>query len=108
MITWITGQSGSGKTTKALRMRTREIILDGDALRAVWPGLTLSREDRWEQNLRAARLAKLLEDQGHDVIVATICPYRELRDQVQEITNCTFIYLEGGKSGEDYPYEPNN
>jgi adenylylsulfate kinase len=84
----------------------REIILDGNALRDVWPGLGFSQEDRWEQNLRAARLAKLLDDQGFNVIVATICPYRALRDEVQAITHCRFVQLSGGKEpSEEYPYE---
>ena len=86
-------------------MRKHEIILDGDAMRAVWPGMGFTKEDRCEHNMRVARMAKELEDQGFDVIVATICPYRDLRDDVQRITRCRFIYLEGGKEGKDYPYE---
>jgi len=39
------------------------------------------------------------------VIVATICPYRDLRGRVQEITGCRFVYVEGGKKGKEYPYE---
>lgn len=106
MITWITGNSGSGKTTLAHTVRTNEVILDGDALRKVWTDLGLSKEDRWEHNLRAARLARMVADQGFNVIVATICPYAELRKQVQNITNCTFVYLEGGRAASDeYPYE---
>ncbi len=105
MITWITGNSGAGKTTLAHRLKKHEIILDGYELRAIWPGLGFSKEDRIEQNMRAARLAKNLEDQGFDVIVSTICPFKELRAQVQEITGCRFIYLEGGEQGAEYPYE---
>ena len=105
MITWITGNSGAGKTTLARKMRINETILDGDAMRACWPGLGFSKKDRWENNLRIARIAKMLEDQGHDVIVATICPYRELREEVRKITGCKFIYIEGGKTGVQYPYE---
>ena len=105
MITWITGNSGSGKTTLAKKMRKDEIILDGNILRMVWPGLGFSKEDRQEQNLRVARLAKMLEEQGFGVIIATICPYKDLRDEVQKITGCTFFYLAGGKSGVEYPYE---
>lgn len=86
-------------------MRSDEIILDGDAMRAVWVGMGFSEADRREQNLRVARLAKELEGQGFNVIVATICPYRDLRDEVQKITNCRFIYLSGGKSGDQFPYE---
>lgn len=105
MITWITGNSCSGKTTLSKRIRTNQIILDGDTMRSIWPGLGFSESDRREQNMRIARLAKELNYQGFDVIVSTICPYRDLREQVQKITNCKFIYLDGGKSGKDYPYE---
>jgi adenylylsulfate kinase len=105
VVTWITGNSGSGKTTLAKRMRRGEVLLDGDTLRAIWPGLTLSPEDRRENNLRAARLAAELDRQGFDVIVATICPYRDLRDEVQRLTKCKFISLDGGKEGPEYPYE---
>lgn len=106
MITWITGNSWSGKTTLAKRMiKPGEILLDGDAMRAVWPGLGFAKQDREEQNMRIARMAKELESQGFDVIVATICPYKKLREDVQRITRCRFIYLEGGKEGKDYPYE---
>ncbi len=104
MITWITGDSGSGKTTLAHRLRKNEVILDGDEMRGVWT-VGFSREDRWEHNLRIARLAKLLAAQGFDIIIASICPFRELRREVQEITGCRFIYLEGGRTGKEYPYE---
>lgn len=104
-IQWITGNSGAGKTTLAKQMQRHEILLDGDAMRAVWPGLGFTRLDRFEQNMRVARLAKELASQGFDVIVATICPYRALRKQIQAMTGCRFIYLEGGKTGKDYPYE---
>lgn len=114
MITWIYGNSGAGKSTLAERLRIGDleqykfdacVILDGDALRTIWSDLGLSEADRREQNLRAARLAKLLDDQGVNVIVATICPYRDLREQVRAITDCRFIYLEGGKVGPEYPFE---
>lgn len=105
-VTWITGNSWSGKTTLAQRMiKPGEILLDGDAMRAVWPGLGFTKADRVEQNMRIARMAKEMSDQGFNVIVATICPYRDLRNEVQKITRCRFIYLEGGKVGKDYPYE---
>ncbi len=103
-IEWISGQSKSGKSTLARKMRTKEIILDGDVIRAtINKDLGFSREDRWENNLRIARLAKELDKQGFDVIVATIAPYKELREEIKQITGCKFIYLEGGiKRG---PYE---
>lgn len=109
MITWITGQSKSGKSTLARKMRKNEIILDGDAMRStINKDLGFSKEDRIENNMRIARLAKELESQGFDVIVTTICPYKELREDIRKITGCKFIYLEGGIKHKDYPYEENN
>lgn len=106
MITWITGNSGSGKTTLAKKIIASDggILLDGDGMRTCW-SLGLSKEDRVENNMRIAKIAKVLDGQGFNVVVATICPYRELREQVKRITKCRFIYLEGGIEGEDYPYE---
>ncbi|HEY1037173.1 MAG TPA: adenylyl-sulfate kinase [Candidatus Paceibacterota bacterium] len=107
MITWITGNSGSGKTTLANSMRVNltDVILDGDAMRNVWQDLGFSEADRRTQNVRVARLALELERQGFHVIVATICPYRTLRAEIQKMTGCNFIYLKGGKVGPEYPYE---
>ena len=108
MIIWITGQSKSGKTTIAKQLKTnRAIILDGDDIRSIYP-TGFSQKERWEHNLRVAKLAKLLESQGFEVIVALICPYKKLRNEVKEICNCGFIYLSGGKIHKDYPYEYEN
>ncbi len=103
-ITWITGNSKSGKTTLANKMISGEVLLDGDDMRTVWTDLKFTKDDRWEQNMRIARLAKILDKQGFNVIVCTICPFRELRKQVQELTGCKFITLEGGIE-RDFPYE---
>lgn len=105
MITWITGNRGAGKSTLLQKIRRHgDVILDGHSLRQVWPDLGFSKKDRWEQNLRTARLAKLLADQGHNVLVATICPFKKLREEVNHITDCRFIYLTGGM-GKECPYE---
>jgi len=103
---WISGNSGSGKTTLANQLKDdKTIILDGDRIREIQGNVGFSREARWEHNLRTARLAKELEGQGFRAIVSLICPYRELRAEVQKITGCKFIYLAGGKKHKDYPYE---
>lgn len=83
------------------------ILLDGDDLRAIWPELGLSRTDRWEQNLRAARLAKLIADQGFLVVVATIAPFEKLRREIRAITGCTFIFVDHNEFPDDpeRPYE---
>jgi len=85
--------------------RPGDIVLDGDEMREVWQNLNMTEKDRIENNMRIARLAKMLSDQGLNVIVAVICPYRDLRKAVKKITNCKFIYIEGGKVGKQYPYQ---
>lgn len=103
---WLTGNSGSGKTT--LSAEIADVIhLDGDQMRAVWPGLGFSAEDRREQNLRVARLARVLLNQGHNVVVSTICPFAALRNEIRQIIpTVKFVFLEGGKPPtEEYPYE---
>lgn len=103
-ILWITGNSKSGKSTLARRLKKDEIILDGDEMRTLWPDLGFSEEDRRENNLRIAKLAKILDRQDFNVIVATICPFKNLRQEIQKMTGCRFIYLEGGIE-RDYEYE---
>lgn len=107
MIIWLTGNSGAGKSTLAKKLvDNKTVILDGDDLRYIWQDLDLSRKGREEQSLRTARLAKSIEAQGFNVIVAVICPYENLRSKVKKITNCQFIYLPyGKKNSEEYPYE---
>lgn len=103
---WIHGQTGAGKTTLAKRMKTdNTIILDGDELRTVWK-LGFSKEDRWEQNMRAARLGEILERQGFEVIISTICPYRKLREEINKKFNVRWIQLGGGITpSKEFPYE---
>jgi len=116
MITWILGQSNAGKSTLANALQGIEdgnmgspyhlsINLDGDDLRKIWTDLGFSKRDRYEQNLRVAKLAKLLDDQGVNVVVSVICPYKELRAKIKKITNCKFIYIEGGDEGDKFPFE---
>lgn len=107
MILWITGNTQSGKTTLAKKLMGKNtILLDGDEMRAtVNRSLGLTTVDRWENNIRIARLAKLLEEQGFSIIVAVICPYKALRRAVETITGCKWIYIPGGKKGREYPYE---
>ena len=86
-VYWITGLSGSGKSTigQQLHYRLRKndvpvVFLDGDNLRQVFGGdLGHSVADRRLVCMRNARICKLLSDQGIHVICATIC----LLDEVQ-------------------------
>lgn len=94
-IQWVYGPSGCGKTTLARKLLDRTTIhLDGDDMRRVWIDLGFSDEDRRTQNLRIANLARVLDRQGFNIVVSTICPTAELRAEVYAITGCTFIHIE--------------
>jgi len=98
MIWWLYGESGSGKTTlaKELCHDNRTVLLDADSIRpAICEDLGYTEEDRKKNNKRIARLAKLLADQGLNVVVSTICPYEDLRKEVYFICKCRFIRVEG-------------
>ena len=100
MIEWIYGDSGMGKTTlakKIISSTPNSVLLDGDDMRKVWPELKFSDEDRYTQNIRVARLARVLELQGFNVVVATINPSEATRKEVQQITNCKFIHIESNE-----------
>ncbi len=105
MIIWITGNSESGKTTLAWQMKTANtIILDGDLVRGIYPA-GFSMKERWSHNIRTAKLAKMLHNQGFDVVISLICPYTELRAEINGMMEISWIYLSGGKKHKDYPYE---
>jgi len=108
MIIWITGNTGAGKTTLANTLKNvikNSIVLDGNDMRDVWQDLGMSKKDREENNMRIARLAKNLESQGNNIIVAVIAPYEELRERIKKITNCKFIYIPHDTKRDDAPYE---
>lgn len=85
-VVWLTGVSGSGKTTVAglLAERLRAdgldpVVLDGDRLRAIMPvALGYTQEDRRHMGRFYARLASEIAGQGHVVICATISLFHEV------------------------------
>jgi adenylylsulfate kinase len=96
---WLTGLSGSGKSTvavdleKALVSRgVRAYILDGDNVRhGLNKNLGFSPEDRTENIRRIGEVAKLFTDAGLIAITAFISPYRADRDQVRALMPDDFI-----------------
>jgi len=77
MIIQIIGLPGSGKTTlaTALKERINAIHLNADYVRAtINSDLGFTIEDRIEHARRLGEMARMLDGQGHTVIVDFICP----------------------------------
>ncbi len=90
---WLTGLSGSGKSTIAVDLEkslcergVRTYILDGDNIRhGLNKNLGFSPEDRTENIRRIGEVANLFTDAGLVAITAFISPYRADRDQVRAL-----------------------
>jgi len=96
-IIWLTGNSGAGKTTLAKYMcdnLMNWVNLDGDEMRdSISLGAGFSKEEREEHNLRVARLAKVLSNNGHNVVISVIAPFQSTRDKINQIIDCNWVYL---------------
>jgi len=88
-VYWLTGLSGSGKTTIANELSkylNKPFILDGDIFRyGLSKDLGFSKKDRIENHRRVAEIAKILSDLGYNVIVSFISPYEINRKLAKEI-----------------------
>jgi adenylylsulfate kinase len=90
---WLTGLSGSGKSTvavaaeKALLQRGHlAYVLDGDNVRhGLNKNLGFSPEDRTENIRRIAEVAKLFSEAGVIALTSFISPYRADRDAARAI-----------------------
>ena len=92
-VVWLTGLSGSGKSSIATELE-RELfnagkhayVLDGDNIRhGLNSDLGFSPEDRKENIRRIGEVARLFADGGIVAITAFISPYRADRDLVRKM-----------------------
>ncbi|PZX46072.1 bifunctional enzyme CysN/CysC [Roseinatronobacter thiooxidans] len=91
MVLWMTGLSGSGKSTianlverKLARMNRHTFLLDGDNVRhGLNKDLGFTDADRVENIRRVGEVAKLMTDAGLIVITAFISPFRSEREMVR-------------------------
>jgi adenylyl-sulfate kinase len=102
-VLWLTGLSGSGKTTIAeilegeLRSRGLKVErLDGDIVReGLTRDLGFSKEDREKNIERVTFVAKLLSRNGIGCICSFISPYQSIRDKVRsQTTNFVEIFVD--------------
>jgi adenylylsulfate kinase len=92
VVVWMTGLSGSGKSTIACLLEQRLLEkgklayrLDGDNVRlGLNKNLRFSAADRAENIRRIGEVAKLFADAGVIVIASFISPYRSDRDLVRD------------------------
>jgi len=91
-VLWLTGLSGSGKSTIGRRLeqmllerKTFAYVLDGDNLRhGLNADLGFAPEDRRENIRRVGEVSALFADAGVVVIAAFISPYRKDRDAIRQ------------------------
>jgi bifunctional enzyme CysN/CysC len=91
-LIWLTGLSGSGKSTIANALEKRlfesgihSYVLDGDNLRlGLNKDLGFTKEDRAENVRRVAEVGKLMVDAGLVVVVALVSPFKVDRDHARE------------------------
>ena len=95
MVIWVTGLSASGKTTLAkhfiehMNKKKRHFALvDGDNVRDIFLNdLDFDKESRFKQITRMQDIAKFLDDQGCNVIVAALYSHPKLLNRNRKIFN---------------------
>lgn len=94
LLIWLTGLSGSGKSTIASELEAilnkdygvHTYLLDGDNIRTgLNSDLGFSSEDREENIRRIGEVARLMVDAGLIVITAFISPFQRDRDLVRKL-----------------------
>ena len=100
---WLTGLSGSGKSTVAALLETelrargrRAEVLDGDVVRThLTSELGFSKEDRDRNIRRVGWVCELLSRNDVIAIASVISPYRAIRDEIRErIPRFVEVYME--------------
>lgn len=94
---WLTGLTGSGKTTIAVALERRlfaqgmtAVVLDGSTLRLnVNRDLGFSGDDRAEHVRRTAEIARMLNEAGLVAICALISPHAQERGRARRIVGAS-------------------
>ncbi|MEO7360912.1 MAG: adenylyl-sulfate kinase [Gemmatimonadaceae bacterium] len=91
-VIWLTGLSGSGKSTISDQLTTRLQALglrveplDGDKVREIFPSTGFSRADRDAHIRRIGFVASRLEHHGVFVVASFVSPYAESREFVRTL-----------------------
>jgi adenylylsulfate kinase len=99
-VIWLTGLSGSGKSTIATELENTLVVdgknafvLDGDNIRhGLNADLGFSPEDRKENIRRISEVAKLFYQANVICILAFVSPYREDRDFARSLIDKDYFF----------------
>ena len=114
MIYWFTGQPGAGKTVLGKKLHSflktekrnwrRDVFhLDGDDLRELTINKDYSEEGRVRNIRNAQMIVEYLHNNGCDVVVSLVAPYRWLREEFKEkigFNNFTEFYVHTSEKRE--------
>ena len=97
---WLTGLSGSGKTTIAKsvskKLHKKGVItqvLDGDNIRiGINNNLSFSEEDRFENIRRTSEIGKLFVESGIVTICCLVSPTKKMREKAKSIIGASDFY----------------
>ena len=97
-VIWMTGLSGSGKSTIARALKERlvqpSLLLDGDIIRDLRGNQAFDRRSRIDHLRTVAVMANIAQTQGILPIVATISPFEEARQAARCILpNYIEVYI---------------
>lgn len=100
-VIWLTGLSGSGKTTiandliqKLKKSSINPVHLDGDEIRRVVKQTGFDEESRKKHNLSTGYIASLFEERGNVVVVSLISPYDDIRSEIRKMCkNFIEVYI---------------
>ena len=95
MIYWFTGQPAHGKTVLGKKLKSfletekrnwrKDVFhLDGDDLRELTVNKDYSQEGRVNNIRNAQMITEYLHNNGCDVVVSLVAPYRWLREEFKE------------------------
>ena len=114
MVYWFTGQPGAGKTVLGRKLHSflktekrnwrRDVFhLDGDDLRELTINKDYSEEGRVKNIRNAQMITEYLHNNGCDVVVSLVAPYRTLREEFKErigFSNFTEFYVHTSEKRE--------
>lgn len=92
MIYWFTGQPSHGKTVLATMLKrelektgNKVFHVDGDHLRDLTLNKDYSEQGRIDNVRGAQKIALYLHNQGYDVVVSLVSPYRWQREELKTL-----------------------